>query len=111
MAVLPEHVRTRQCGVTTQVDLDGWGEPAQVKTVCASAEKGRLRQVHLTRHVLHPLGLARRREDADSRRIARKGRVCEGINLDNAQSHALFSCGGLALALALREMIMAVIGV
>src|SRR5215471_10944361 len=106
MAILPQHMRTRQCGMTAQGDLDGWGEPAQVKTVYASAQKGRLRQVHLTRYMLHPLCLAWCWEDANSRRVPSKGSVCESINLDNAQSHALFSSGGLALALALRERIM-----
>src|SRR4051794_39681726 len=97
MAVFPEHVRACQCGMTAQVDFDGWSEPAQVKTVCASAEKSRLRQVHLTCYVLHPLGLARRREDTDSRRIASKGGICKGINLDHAQSHTLLLLSGSAL--------------
>jgi hypothetical protein len=61
VAVLPEDVRAGQRGMATEGNFESWGEPAQIKTVWAPAQKRRLGEVHLTRHVLHPLDLARRR--------------------------------------------------
>ena len=84
MAILPEDVRAGQRGMATEGNFDSWGEPAQIKTIRAPAQKRRLGEIHLTCHVLHPLGFTRRRQDAHSGRVAGKGRVCKGIYLDNA---------------------------
>jgi hypothetical protein len=84
MAVLPEDVRTGQRGMATEGDLDSWGEPAQIKTIRAPAQKRRLGEVHLTCHVLHPLGFTRRRQDAHRGRIAGKWGVGKGVYLYNA---------------------------
>jgi hypothetical protein len=84
MAILPEDVRTGQRGMATEGNFDSRGKPAQIKTIWALAQKRCLGEVHLTGHVLHPLGLAWRRQDAHGGRIAGKGGICKGIDLHDA---------------------------
>jgi hypothetical protein len=84
MAILPEDVRTGQRGMATEGNFDSRGKPAQIKTIWASVQERRLGEVHLTCHVLHPLGLARPREDAHGSRVAGKEGICKGIYLHNA---------------------------
>jgi hypothetical protein len=70
--------------MATEGNFNSWGEPAQVKTIWTLAQKRRLGEVHLTRYVLHPLRLAWRRQDAHGSRVAGKGAIGKGVNLDNA---------------------------
>jgi hypothetical protein len=84
MAVLPEDVRAGQRSMATEGNFNSWSEPAQIKTIRAPAQKRRLGEVHLTRHVLHPLRLAWRWQDAHGGRVAGKGGICKGVNLNNA---------------------------
>ena len=59
--MVPEHVSTRQGRVPTKRSLDGRGEPAQAVSIITRRQKGRFRQIHLARDVLHPVVFARLR--------------------------------------------------
>jgi hypothetical protein len=70
--------------MATEGHFHGGGEPAQIKTIWTPGQKRRLGEVHLTRHMLHPLRLAWRWQDTHGGRVAGEGGICKGVNLDNA---------------------------
>jgi hypothetical protein len=72
--------------VPAQLGLDGGGEPAQPVggRPAAGSEEGRLGQVHLGRHLLHParIGVLARLEQADGGRVARERLGAERVDLE-----------------------------
>jgi hypothetical protein len=44
--------------MTTEIDFDGGGEPAQIEAVGLLKQKGRFGEVHFTGYVLHPVFIA-----------------------------------------------------
>jgi hypothetical protein len=65
-----------------QLHLDGRREPAQAEAVARGMEEGRLGEVHLAGHVLHPVRVARPVEKADRGRVAGEGAVGKGVHLE-----------------------------
>ena len=89
-AFLPEDVRCRQGGMAAEIDLRFRGEPSEVeRTVVEPVGEGRLGEVHLRCHILHPLIVGRFRQDADRGGIARISALCERVDLGDALAHRL----------------------
>ena len=82
MAFFPQDVGRGQCGVAAEIDLDRRGEPAQLvgRLGVEPEEEGRLGEVHLAGHLLHPLGGGGFGEDADGRRVAGERAIGERID-------------------------------
>ena len=91
-----KHVRARQRRVTAQIDLGRGREPAEIELDVSADEKGRLGQVHLARHQLHPRRVTSRGQDADGRRIAGEGSVGERVHLSErlGDGHGALVNGG-----------------
>src|SRR5882762_6263150 len=88
VAVLPQHVRTRERRMTAEIDFDRRREPAEIVAVASLHEKGGFGEVHLARDVEHPRRLGGLGEDADCGRIACEGSIRESINLRDPEAHA-----------------------
>ena len=88
-ALAPEHVGRGEGGVPAQLDLDGGGEPAQPVAAGLGPwqQEGRLRQVHLGRHPLHPGRLGVLVEQADRGRVAGERLGGEGVDLEQGPGH------------------------
>ncbi len=84
--LLPEHMGSRQGGVTAEIDLDPGCKPAETKQVACfhRVDERGLGEVHLGRDMLHPVLGGGGVKDADCRGIAVKRLVGERINLDDA---------------------------
>lgn len=87
MAVLPEDVGARQGRVAAEGDLHCRREPAKREAVGLPYEKRRLGEIHLARDTLHPALVARSRQEADRRGVAREGRVGERVDLSDPEAH------------------------
>ena len=74
MPLLPEDVGAGQGRVAAEVHLDGRREPAEPEAVPLAMQEGRLRQVHLPRHVLHPALVARAGKTQTAAGLPAKGR-------------------------------------
>src|SRR6202035_4203646 len=83
-ALLPKYMSARQRGVAAQINLDGWREPPQIVSLLSFHEKSGLRQIHLPGNRLHPLSVARLREDTNCRGVAGERLVRESVNLYNS---------------------------
>ena len=67
--------------MAAQVHFDRGREPAEPEDLAVAQQKGGLGQIHLPRHHLHPVGVARGGEQVDPGRIPREGPVGEGVHL------------------------------
>src|SRR5882762_1827167 len=88
VAVLPQHVRTRERRMAAEIDFDRRREPAEIVALASLHEEGGLGEVHLARDVEHPCGFGGLRKDADGRGISCEGSIRESINLRDAEAHA-----------------------
>jgi hypothetical protein len=88
VAILPEDVRRGEGRVAAKVNLDGWREPPEAIAILLRDEEGRLRQVHLEGHSLHPDRVSGTIKHANGRRVAGKGAIGEGVDLDDPLGHA-----------------------
>jgi hypothetical protein len=64
-----------------KIDFDSRREPSQSECVVARHDKCGLRQIHFGRNGLHPSRVGRLIEKTNGRRIARKGTIREGVDL------------------------------
>ena len=76
-----------QGGVTTQLNFDSRGEPAQLIPVAVRIKKRRFRQVHFGGYLLHPGFLSRAIQYTDGSGVPCKRPVGKGIHLDYSLAH------------------------
>lgn len=87
-ALAEEDMGAGQSGVAAEVNLHLRGKPAQAPAILPGCQEGRLRQVHLHGHLLHPcLSLPAIEEQAHSRRVAGEGLLGKGVHLVYGISH------------------------
>jgi hypothetical protein len=99
VTVFPQHVGAGQGRMAAQVYLHRGGEPAQVVAVVVRRQEGGFREIHLARHIAHPLLGGWRREHANGGGIAGEGAGGEGIDLDDSNGHetSVDRAGGRAM--------------
>lgn len=83
----PEYVGAGKGGMTAEIDLDRWREPAQVVPIRPLDEKRSFGQVHLRRYILHPGSGAWRWQEAHGGGISREWPVGKCIHLKYLLSH------------------------
>ena len=88
-ARLPKNVSTGEGGMTAERDFDRRCEPAEPPAVVLRVQEGCLRKIHFLRDLLHPGLVARRRQQADRRRIASERLIGESIDLIDGEAHGL----------------------
>jgi hypothetical protein len=79
--LLPKHVGACQSRVAAEIDLNGRGEPPEIKAVGAGNQERRFRQVHLPSHLLHPEVASGGRKETDSCGVAGERLVGERVHL------------------------------
>ena len=89
MAFFPQDMGRRQRGMSAEVDFASRSEPSQAEFRAVSEAPGErcLREVHLGRHVLHPLLVGRLGEHADRRGVAGERALGECVDLGDANAH------------------------
>jgi hypothetical protein len=73
--------------MATQVNLHRGREPAQVVALVARRQEGGFREIHLARHIAHPLLGGCFPQHANGRGIAGKGPGREGIDVNDSDRH------------------------
>ena len=76
--------------MAAEVDFDLGRKPAEVKAVPGRDQEGGLREVHLPRHLLHPLVTPGLVEEADGGRFSSEGLRGEGVYVIDIEGHADF---------------------
>src|SRR5712672_1975291 len=99
VAVLPQHVRTRERRMPAEIDFDRRCKPTEIVTVALLHQERGLCQVHLARHVQHPGRLGGLGEHADGGGIAGEWLVGERVYLRDAEAHASKSIAGVSSAM------------
>src|SRR5690606_18377112 len=96
-AALPEHMSRSQGRMSAEIDFGRRGKPAQNPATLAqvrhTADKSGFREIHLRRHLLHPLGRLFLLQYTDRRRVAGEGPIGKSIDDINRLTHGNLSRG------------------
>ncbi len=87
--MVPENEGGCQGGVAAKIDLQGGGEPAEMKATLPGHQEGSFRKVVLRRDRLHGFLGQPFLQGTDGCRIARKPFAGECIDLENGDLHGL----------------------
>jgi hypothetical protein len=81
--------------VAAQIDFDGRGEPSKIEAIALGPrrEEGRLGEIHLARHQVHPRRITSGGQQAHSGRITGKRLVRERVDLEERKFGRAGSAG------------------